>query len=51
MVQASILDGAANFLDAVGSFFDSLAHVRVLPLLAGMIVFVAYLSQIGRAHV
>ena len=44
MVQASILDGAANFLDAVGSFFDSLAHVRVLPLLAGMIVFVAYLS-------
>ncbi len=44
MVQASILDGAANFFDAVGSFFDSLAHVRILPLLAGMIVFVAYLS-------
>lgn len=45
MVLASILDGAANFFDAVGSFFDSLAHVRVLPLLAGMVVFTAYLSM------
>lgn len=44
MVLASILDGAANFFDAIGSFFDSLAHVRVLPLLAGMAIFVAYLS-------
>ena len=44
VVLASILDGAANFFDAVGSFFDSLAHVRVLPLLAGMAIFTAYLS-------
>lgn len=44
MVLASILDGAANFFDAVGSFFDSLAHVRLLPLLGGMAVFIAYLS-------
>ena len=44
MVLASILDGAANFFDAVGSFIDSLAHVRFLPLLGGMIVFTGYLS-------
>ena len=44
MVSGSILDGAANFFDAVGSFFDSLAHVRFLPLLAGMAIFTAYLS-------
>ena len=45
MVSASILDGAANFFDAVGSFFDSLAQVRVLPLLAGMVIFIGYLSM------
>ena len=45
MARASILDGAGNFFDAIGSFFDSLAHVEFVPLLAGMAVFVGYLSM------
>ncbi len=47
--QASILDGAGNFLDAVQSFFDSLAQVDFVYLLIGMTVFVLYLSMRSRA--
>lgn len=46
---ASILDGAGNFFDAVGSFFDSLASVSLVPLLLGMVAFVAYLSLRAKA--
>lgn len=49
MALASILDGAGNFLDAVQSFFDSLARVDFAYLLLGMAVFVAYLSMRARA--
>lgn len=45
MVPASILDGAGNFLDAVQSFFDSLANVDLLDLTIGMTVFVLYLTM------
>jgi uncharacterized membrane protein YbhN (UPF0104 family) len=45
VAPASILDGAGTFLDAVQSFFDSLARVELLPLLAGMALFVCYLSM------
>lgn len=46
---ASILDGAGNFFDAVESFFDSLASVSLVPLLLGMLAFVAYLSLRAKA--
>ena len=49
MARASILDGAGNFLDAVGSFFDRLASVDLLDLLIGMAAFVAYLTLRSRA--
>ncbi|MCD6726600.1 MAG: flippase-like domain-containing protein [Solirubrobacteraceae bacterium] len=49
MPRASILDGAGSFLDAVQSFFDSLAQVDLLTLAAGMAVFVAYLSMRAKA--
>ena len=49
MVLASILDGAANFFDAIGSFFDRLAHVNLLALIAGMAIFIAYLTLRARA--
>ncbi|CAB4937494.1 unannotated protein [freshwater metagenome] len=49
MLFASILDGAGNFFDAVGNFFGSLASVGLLPLLAGMATFVAYLSLRAKA--
>jgi uncharacterized membrane protein YbhN (UPF0104 family) len=42
---ASIFNGASNFLDAVQSFFDSLARVDFVSLLLGMAIFVAYLSM------
>lgn len=42
---ASIFDGAGNFLDAVQSFFDSLARVDLVMLVAGMTIFIAYLSM------
>ncbi len=45
----SILDGAGTFFDAVGSFFDSLASVSLIPLLLGMVAFVAYLSLRAKA--
>ena len=48
-LPASILDGAGNFLDAVGSFFDSLAAVDLLDLLIGMAAFVLYLTLRSRA--
>lgn len=49
MPRASLLDGAGNFLDAVGSFFDSLARVDLLDLLIGATAFILYLSVRSRA--
>ena len=45
----SILDGAGTFFDAIGSFFDSLASVSLVPLLLGLVAFVAYLSLRAKA--
>ena len=44
MALASLLDGAGNFLDAVQSFFDSLARVDLANLAIGMAAFVLYLT-------
>ena len=49
MARASILDGAGTFLDAVRSFFDSLAKVDLVYLVMGMVLFIAYLSMRARA--
>jgi uncharacterized membrane protein YbhN (UPF0104 family) len=48
-VTASIGSSLDSFLDAVGSFFDSLASIQWIPLLLGLLAFTAYLSLRARA--
>lgn len=48
-VRASIGSNISSFLDAVGSFFDSLARVGWLSLLIGAAAFVVYLTLRSRA--
>jgi uncharacterized membrane protein YbhN (UPF0104 family) len=46
--QASIGSSVSSFFDAVGSFFDSLSRVDLLPLLLGAVAFVIYLTLRSR---
>ena len=45
---ASLGSSLESFLDAVGSFFDSLAEISFVYLLLGLIAFTAYLTLVGR---
>ncbi|MGH2898734.1 MAG: lysylphosphatidylglycerol synthase domain-containing protein, partial [Solirubrobacteraceae bacterium] len=47
--QASIGSNVSSFLDAVGSFFDSLSHIGWTSLLIGVAAFVIYLTLRSRA--
>jgi uncharacterized membrane protein YbhN (UPF0104 family) len=49
MALASIGSSIDSFFDAVGSFADSVASIRWLPLLLGLVLFTAYLSLRARA--
>jgi uncharacterized membrane protein YbhN (UPF0104 family) len=49
VTAASIWSDAGTFFDAVGQFFDQLAHIGWGSLLLGMVAFVAYLSVRARA--
>jgi uncharacterized membrane protein YbhN (UPF0104 family) len=49
VAPASIGSSIDAFLDAVGSFADSVASVRWLPLLLGLAAFVVYLTLRSRA--
>ena len=40
----------SGFFDSVGSFFDSLGHIHVIPLLLGLASFGIYLSFRARAY-
>ena len=49
LVHASIGSNISSFLDAVGSFFDSLSRVGWTSLLIGAIAFIVYLTLRSRA--
>ncbi len=49
LVRASIGSNIGSFLDAVGSFFDSLSRVGWSSLLVGALAFVLYLTLRARA--
>lgn len=44
------LAGLAEIADAIGSFFSSFAHVRLVPLLIGLVCFLLYLTIRSRAY-
>ena len=46
---ASIGSSLDSFLDAVGSFADSVASIQFVPLLLGLLAFTAYLTLRSRA--
>ncbi len=43
------LAGISEVADSIGSFFESIAEVRLLPLLLGLVCFIVYLSLRSRA--
>jgi uncharacterized membrane protein YbhN (UPF0104 family) len=49
VTPASIGSSLDSFFDAVGSFADSLASIRFVPLLLGLLAFLAYLTLRSRA--